>query len=288
MQIDYALILSAGLGTRMGDIGKIIPKVMWPILDKKLIDLQINFCKDLGVKKIFINTHYLADVLEKYIKDNYGNEIELLHEEQLLDSGGAIHNLAMRNDVNYKGNLLTVNGDQFLLFDRTEVDRALKELENSRAVLFGIEVDKDQNYNETIVLENRLVDIVKNLKTHDYITFSGLGLIKLEGLKAALGPTKFFQTVANYKDEIVKMIIPQKIEYWDFGTAEIYYQSMAKLFTKSSDNNCLFISFLNRHGVKLGEIADFVNTELVSVDLEGKRRFEEKSITGCGKVQKIN
>jgi mannose-1-phosphate guanylyltransferase len=288
MQIDYALILSAGLGTRMGDIGKIIPKVMWPILDKKLIDLQINYCNDLGVKKIFINTHYLADVLEKYIKDNYGNEIELLHEEPLLDSGGAIHNLAMRNDVNYKGNLLTVNGDQFLLFDRTEVGRALKELENSRAVLFGIEVDKDQNYNETIILENRLVDIVKNLKTHDYITFSGLGLIKLEGLKAALGPTKFFQTVANYKDEIVKMIIPQKIEYWDFGTAEIYYQSMANLFTKSSDKNCLFISFLNRHGVKLAEIADFVNTELVSVDLEGKRRFKEKSIIGCGKVQKIN
>jgi NDP-sugar pyrophosphorylase family protein len=110
---------------------------MWPILNKRLIDLQINYCRDLGIKKIFINTHYLADVLERHIREQYGDDIVLLHEDPLLDSGGAIHNLANREDVNYSGNLLTVNGDQFLIFEKMAIEEALLKLENSRAVLFG-------------------------------------------------------------------------------------------------------------------------------------------------------
>ena len=49
MQIDYALILSAGLGTRMGEIGKILPKVLWPIYFKSLLELQIRYCQSLGI-----------------------------------------------------------------------------------------------------------------------------------------------------------------------------------------------------------------------------------------------
>lgn len=287
MQIDYALILSAGLGTRMGEIGKIIPKVMWPILNKRLIDLQICYCKELGVKKIFINTHYLADVIKDHIEKTYGDEIVLLHEDPLLDSGGAIHNLATQKSVNYSGNLLTINGDQFLMFDKLEIKNALKLIEESRAVLFGIEVDKDENYNETIVENNQLIEIVKNDKTKNYVTFSGLGLIKLDGLKPVEGPTKFFQTVANFKSEVVKMIIPKNLEYWDFGTAVIYFRNMCNLQEKLNGNNSQFVSFLRRNNVSLENINLYINRAANSIDLDGKGHFESNSIVGCGKVQKI-
>lgn len=287
MQIDYALILSAGLGTRMGEIGKVVPKVMWPVLNKKLIDLQIDYCRDLGIKKIFINTHYLAEVIEAHIKENYGDDIVLLNENPLLDSGGAIHNLAMRNDVNYSGNLLTVNGDQFLIFNKKEITEALSWLEDSRAVLFGIEVDKNENYNETIVENNKLVDIVKNDKTKNYITFSGLGLIKLNGLKREPGPTKFFQTVANYRNELVKMLIPKHLEYWDFGTAEIYFRSIEELSHRHHDVDCQFVEFLKKHNIEFEKLSSYLNTELKSINLEGQSKFEKNSIVGCGKVQKI-
>lgn len=287
MQIDYALILSAGLGTRMGEIGKIIPKVMWPILNKKLIDLQIDYCKELGIKKIFINTHFLANVIEAHIRDNYAGEVVLLHEDPLLDSGGAIHNLAALPEVNYQGNLLTVNGDQFLFFESSEMKRALNLLADARAVLFGIEVDKNENYNETKISDERLVDIVKNDKTKNYITFSGLGLIKLNDLRKISGPTKFFQTVANYKEEVVKMIVPRNIEYWDFGTAEIYYRSIKEMQKNLTNNQSMFIHFLKNHQVKLENISDYINPDLQSINLEGQKNFEYGSIIGCGKIQKI-
>ncbi len=67
MQIDYALILSAGKGTRMGEVGKLLPKPLWPIFHKTLLELQVEYCLELGIKKIFINTHYLAESIRNFL-----------------------------------------------------------------------------------------------------------------------------------------------------------------------------------------------------------------------------
>ena len=55
MKIDYALLLAAGYGTRMGIIGKELPKVLWPVYEKTLLELQVDYLKELGVKNIFLN-----------------------------------------------------------------------------------------------------------------------------------------------------------------------------------------------------------------------------------------
>lgn len=277
MQIDYALILSAGLGTRMGEIGRNIPKVMWPILDRKLIDLQIDYCRDLGVDKIFINTHYLSEVIEDHIKKNYDNSIVLLHENPLLDSGGAIHNLAQQKNINYKGNLLTVNGDQFLFFEKNYFNKAISMLSEARAVLFAINASKEDAYNETVLSQDKLIDIRKNSGERDFITFSGLGLIKLDGLKPEIGPTKFFKTVANYELETVKMILPTSLEYWDFGTASIYYRSISSIIEKRAQNLKIH-QFLKSHKINLDNTQKFYQPSERSIDLEMLGRFTENSL----------
>jgi mannose-1-phosphate guanylyltransferase len=286
MQIDYALILSAGLGTRMGEIGKVLPKVMWPILNKRLIDLQINYCRELGIKKIFINTHFLSNVIESHIAKNYP-EVIILHEDPILDSGGAIHNLATQAGVNYRGNLLTINGDQFYLFDKKYFNEALSFLADCRAVLFGIEVNKNSSYNETVLHDGFLTDIAKNNQDRDYVTFSGIGLIKLDGLKKVEGPSKFFQTVAPFKSEKVKMITPTNVEYWDFGTASIYFDSLSKIKEKINNENS-FIKFLERCNVDLSSIKNYFNAELKSIDLDGQNGFHENSIRFKEIVMRLN
>ena len=50
MQIDHILILSAGKGTRMGNIGKNLPKVLWPVLSKSLLELQVAYAQKLAPK----------------------------------------------------------------------------------------------------------------------------------------------------------------------------------------------------------------------------------------------
>lgn len=288
MQIDYALILSAGLGTRMGDIGKKIPKVLWPVYFKTLLELQINYCEDLNIKKIYINTHFLHDEIKNFLEaSKLSSKVTLLHEDPLLDSGGAIHNLATRPEVSYSGNLLLVNGDQFLFFENKYWTLALEKIKNARAVLFGIEVGKDAAYNETILKNDCLVEIKKNTqKDHDYVTYSGLGLLNLNGLKPHPGISRFFETVANYKNEKVEFVTPSKFEYWDYGTADNYAESIFKLCDINSRSSTMG-NFLTLHGAFKGLELKFVNLEEKSIDLEKKGRFEKNSICAMGMIQKI-
>lgn len=278
MQIDYALILSAGLGTRMGEIGRCIPKVMWPILDTPIIDLQISYCKSLGIKKIFINTHCLAKVIEEHIVNKYQDQVILLREDPLLDSGGAIHNLARHQDVQYSGNLLMVNGDQFLIFNKELIFSSLDKLKDSRAVLFGINVDKSEKYSETIIVNDMLTSIAPQDGTKDFITYSGLGIINLNGLKPVLGSSKFFQSVADYKSEKIMMIIPPVFEYWDFGTASIYANNILK-FNSISFEQSNFKKFLETFGVNLKEKEKYTNFSNRAIRLTLDSDFVDNSIS---------
>lgn len=289
MQIDHALILCAGMGSRMGDIGKKLPKPLWPVYFKTLLELQVDYCRSLGVKRIFVNTHFLANEIEEHLRGNPKFEgIIALHEDPLLDSGGAIHNMASRGDVNYTGNLLLVNADQFLFFDPQYYTDALAALENSRAALFGIQVDKSAKYNETVLENGRLKEIKKTDGSYNYITYSGLGILKLDSLLPVPGISKFFESVANYKKERVHFVVPEKFEYWDFGTAEIYFESIQEIFRfKSEKEKNRLMLFLEEHGALAGSLENFFNPELRSINLEGQGKFEKDSIVGKGLVQKV-
>lgn len=288
MQIDYALILSAGLGTRMGEIGKRIPKVLWPIYFKPLLELQIRYCQDMGIKKIYINTHYLHDAIVEFLQSsNLLDSVTVLHENPLLDSGGAIHNLAARHEVAYHGNLLLVNGDQFLFFEEKFWQEALSRIQECRAVLFGIRVDKNSGYNETVTEKNRLVEIRKNTqKNNDYVTYSGLGLLNLEGLRPVAGVSRFFETVADFKSQSVELVVPSAFEYWDFGTADIYAQNIFKLKI-SGERQSRMGKFLEKHAALSGDEKLFVDIKAHAIDLDNKGIFSDGAIHSQEQFQKI-
>ena len=154
MSVDYCLLLSAGLGTRMGPVGTVLPKVMWPIFEKTLLELQINYIEKFKPKKIFINTHHLADEINFFIKKNTF-EIENLYEEKLLDIGGAVHNLARK--LNYEGNLLLINSDQFL-FTKDLIDYEF--IPEKCVELILICVEKSKNYGQILLDSNaRMIDL---------------------------------------------------------------------------------------------------------------------------------
>ena len=288
MPIDYALILSAGLGTRMGQIGKQLPKVLWPIFFKSMLELQIKYCQSLGIKKIFVNTHFLYREIDEYLKvASLYESITILHESELLDSGGAIHNFAAREDVNYRGKLLLVNGDQFLFFDKSKWLEAIEQLSTCRSVLFGIIVNKNSIYNETVVEKNKLVEIRKNtLKKRDFMTYSGLGLLNLEGLKPVSGVSKFFDTVADYKTENVEMLSLSNFEYWDFGNADIYVQNIFKLEGDRKEKSQMGQFLCKQFGFNANENL-FINVKSHAIDLDYSGIFQPGTIHSKGIFQKI-
>jgi mannose-1-phosphate guanylyltransferase len=123
MQIDHCLILAAGFGTRMGQIGQKLPKVLWPVFEKSLLELQVAYARYLGAKKIYINLHFMGKEIEDFCrtKSSFDDVVFLWEKPEILDIGGAIHHLAALPDVSYKGKLLVLNADQFFYISKDEL-----------------------------------------------------------------------------------------------------------------------------------------------------------------------
>ena len=229
MQIDHCLIMSAGFGTRMGLIGETLPKILWPIFEKTLLELQIEYAKSLGCKHIYVNSHFLYQKIFQSFQKIQKKNATLVHEPTLLGSGGSVHNIACLHEVQKKGILLVMNGDQFFFPTEQSIFLAMDKIQNSPAVLFSVEVEG--KYAEVLTRENLLVGINEPSSKKKCMTYSGMGLVNLEKLNLVSGVSNFFTTVADFKNNKIPMIFGQS-DYWDFGTIERYYNSMFNLLDK--------------------------------------------------------
>lgn len=257
MKIDNCLILSAGFGTRMGAIGKKLPKVLWPIFEKSLLQLQIDYAMYLGCKNIFINTHFGNQKVMDHLKEvDYLKHVTVLHETEILGAGGAIHNVAQLPEVDYKGNLLTLNGDQFYFLEKQQFYNEIQKFEDCTNILFGLKVGAATGYGQVIIENDLMKEIVKEDQINPYYTYSGVGVTNLALLNRVGGISRFFDTVADYKSKKVKVITSLDVEYWDFGTIQRYFNSMFSLVDKLTDNNSSqFIHFLiNQDAVDIQKI----------------------------------
>lgn len=252
MKINHCLILSAGLGTRMGEIGKKLPKVLWPLFDRRLLELQASYAKKLGAQNIYVNVHHLHESIVEFVEEKLP-EVTVIYEDELLDVGGAIYNLAARSEVNYEGSLLILNGDQFLFFDDTVIERALNECYKVGVALLAIQVAADSGYNETVIENGRLVDINRNVtKDAPYETYSGMAMIDLSKLERKSGVQSFFSSVANFKEKSVAMLDAGEYEYWDFGTIPRYWSSCFELLKKRESNFYKFC--VDSHAINDGDV----------------------------------
>lgn len=86
-----ALLLGAGLGTRLRPLTDNIPKCLVPINGKPLLEYWLENLTQSGVNEFLINTHYLHKQVEEYVKScKYKDKITLFYEDELLNTGGTL------------------------------------------------------------------------------------------------------------------------------------------------------------------------------------------------------
>jgi MurNAc alpha-1-phosphate uridylyltransferase len=88
MGFDTAVILSAGLGTRMRPLTATTPKPMLPLGGRPILAHTLERLQEAGVKRIIVNAHYLAEQIEAFLRP-YPN-VTVTREGELQDTGGAI------------------------------------------------------------------------------------------------------------------------------------------------------------------------------------------------------
>jgi mannose-1-phosphate guanylyltransferase len=88
-----ALLLAAGLGTRLAPITHTVPKCLVEIEGRPLLDYWLELLTTGGIRDILVNLHYLPDVVRHYIAGSpYAGHVKTVYEDRLLGTGGTLLN----------------------------------------------------------------------------------------------------------------------------------------------------------------------------------------------------
>jgi NDP-sugar pyrophosphorylase family protein len=91
-----AMILAAGLGTRLRPLTDHRPKALVEIAGRTLLEITLTRLRTFGIQDVIINVHHFADMVVDYLRahDNFGMQIAISREDILLDTGGGLKKAA--------------------------------------------------------------------------------------------------------------------------------------------------------------------------------------------------
>jgi len=112
MKETRALLLAAGLGTRLKPLTDIWPKCLMPIHNRPLLEYWLEIIKKIGIDSVLVNTHYLSEYVNEFIKQpHFVDWVSLTYEEKLLGTAGTIRdNIKFSQDKT----LLLVHADNWV------------------------------------------------------------------------------------------------------------------------------------------------------------------------------
>ena len=173
-----AMILAAGLGTRLRPLTEDRPKALVTVAGHTLLEITLRRLRSFGVSDVIVNTHHYADMISRYLSDNknFGMHIEVSHEEVLLDTGGGLKAVA-----NFFLEAGSCSHEPFILHN---VD-VISNIDLARMVRFHIE----QDALATLAVQQR--------KTSRYLLFDEHG--KLCGRRAGSA-----SNVTDIKPELIR------------------------------------------------------------------------------------
>jgi NDP-sugar pyrophosphorylase family protein len=151
-----AMVLAAGLGTRLRPLTNDRPKALVTVGGRTMLEIALARLRLFGVDQVIVNTHHFAEMIRACLKasGNFGMRIEISHEEELLDTGGGLKKAAW----------FFLEGDSREPFILHNVD-AISTIDLARMVQFH----NEQGALATLAVQDR--------ETKRYLLFDEKGLL---------------------------------------------------------------------------------------------------------------
>ncbi|MBD5584257.1 MAG: D-glycero-beta-D-manno-heptose 1,7-bisphosphate 7-phosphatase [Clostridia bacterium] len=142
-----AVIMAGGRGTRIASVNSEVPKPMIPVLDKPILEYQIECLTRQGVKDIILVIGYLGHIVKDYFGDGkkFGANITYIEEKDPLGTAGALYFL--KDEI--KEDFLLLCGD--LIFD-IDVNRFLSAHKNNGATVTLFTHPNSHPYDSGIII----------------------------------------------------------------------------------------------------------------------------------------
>jgi MurNAc alpha-1-phosphate uridylyltransferase len=184
-----AMILAAGLGTRMRPLTDNCPKPLLPVAGKPLIVHHIEQLVLLGIRDIVINHAYLGHMIEEALGNGsqFGCRIHYSPEQQALETGGGIYKalplLLDNKDENAEQPFLLVNGDVWLDWERIKLPQTIQGL----CHLWLVQNPAHNSTGDFVLTQSNAVFDNTDERAADkpVLTFSGISLLKPALFKTA-------------------------------------------------------------------------------------------------------
>jgi histidinol-phosphate phosphatase family protein len=247
MSLPRVLILAGGLGTRLQQVLKNVPKPLAPIDGRPFLEYQIEYLKNQGFTEFTLLTGHLSAKIEKHFGDGkkFGVEIDYSVESEPLGTGGAICQ-AMFSHPNDK--FLVFNGDTLFT---TDCIRFLKYSEGP--ITIALKYSDDMSRYGSVILGDKytVTEFKEKADTADdgYIN---AGAYYLERSALDLMPEGKFSFEKSVLEPLAKTGhlkgIPCGGKFVDIGTPESFAWAQNHLpsWLKQKPKPCLFV---DRDGV---------------------------------------
>lgn len=119
-----AMILAAGLGTRLGEIGGARPKPMLPVVGAPLVRWAVLFLRHHGIREIVVNVHYKGEQIEAELGDGAALGVAIAYSREtpeILGTGGGLRQARPLLDDGRETPIVVMNGKVLVDLDLGEV-----------------------------------------------------------------------------------------------------------------------------------------------------------------------
>lgn len=232
-----AMIMAAGVGSRLDPLTKSVPKPLVPICNRPVIDILLEKLANIGVKDVIANTYYLADQIIDYCRSNrYNINFDYIKEETLSGTAGGLKKCQYFFNEGEDFLVLSADGlsDADLLEGITIHKKSgaiatigIKQIPKEEVSHFGVVVTDESGY----IKEFQEKPSVEDAKSN-YIN-TGIYIFNYE-IFHFIPANTFYDFAKNVFPDLLKSHKINTFEinsYWtDIGTIEQYMQSMKDLF----------------------------------------------------------
>ncbi len=238
-----AMVLAAGLGTRLRPLTDNRPKALVEVAGRTLLELTLTRLRVFGVREVIINVHHFADLVVEYLKlnHNFGMRIEISREDLLLDTGGGLKKAAhffledssgrdqpfILHNVDVISTIDLQRMVQFHTENQALATLAVQDRETSRYLLF----DDTLRLRGRRKLSDGKTELVGGSEPVQALAFSGIHVISPR-LLTKMSEEGAFSIIATYL-----RLAAQREKILGFRADEYYWRDLGKLeqVTAASD-----------------------------------------------------
>ena len=238
MMVSKAMIMAAGVGSRLDPLTQEVPKPLVPIANRPVMDILFEKLTAIGVKDVVANTYYKAEkIIERYTKNDLGINFSHVHEKELSGTAGGVK----------KCQFFFNEGEDFLILSADGLSNAdlkagIESHKKSGAIatlgIKKIALEEIPNFGVVVTDENGFITgfqekpAIKDAKSNCINT--GIYIFNYE-IFNYIPENTFYDFAKNvFPDLLAKGIKINTFcveQYWsDIGTVEQYIQSTRDLF----------------------------------------------------------